>query len=96
MLPLYGWAVRLAQDGIDRCTVVDTFPGLLYNEDESTTRTQLYTDIKLYLNTMQAQFITGQVNLESDWDAYLKQLDTMGLSRLLEIEQAAYDRLLGK
>ena len=32
------------------------------------------------------------MSLDNDWDTYLKELENIGLSRLLEIYQAAYDR----
>ena len=95
MLPEYGWAVRLTQNGLNRCELVESFPGLIYTDEENMERTQLYTDIKLYLQTMQAQFISGQTDIETGWQPYLDQLNAMGLERLLEIEQQAYDRLMG-
>ena len=95
MVKDYGWAVRVTQNAIRRCEVIETFPSLIYNADEATTQNQLYTDISLCLASMQAQFITGKVDVSSDadWEAYLNQLDTMKLDDLLAIEQAAYDRL---
>ena len=97
MVPEYGWAVQFVRQGMNRegVQLVERFPTLLYTEAESTERTQLYTDIQLYLSNMQAQFITGQVGIEDGWDEFLAQLKTMQLDRLLEIEQAAYDRLMG-
>ena len=97
MVPEYGWAVQFVRQGMNRegVQLVERFPTLLYTEAESTERTQLYTDIQLYLSNMQAQFITGQVGIEEGWDEFLAQLKTMQLDRLLEIEQAAYDRLMG-
>ena len=72
------------------------FPTLLYTEEEVAERTSLYTDISLYLETMHAQFITGVADIENDWENFLQTLDAMQLPRLLEIEQAAYDRLMGE
>lgn len=97
MLPEYGWAVQFVRQGLHRegVQMVERFPTLLYTEAESTERTQLYTDIQLYISNMQAQFITGQVGIEDGWDEFLAQLQSMQLDRLLEIEQAAYDRLMG-
>ena len=65
-------------------------------EEEVAERTSLYTDISLYLETMHAQFITGVADIENDWENFLQTLDAMQLPRLLEIEQAAYDRLMGE
>lgn len=94
LLKKYGWAVLvekgLRQDGIK---TTDVFPGLVYTEKESDIRSTLYTDINNYLQTANAQFITGEVDVDAGWDAFLSTLDQMGLKNQLEIEQAAYDRL---
>ena len=37
------------------------------------------------------QFITGELDIEKDWDAYLEQLQTMGVDNFLEIYQKYYD-----
>ena len=48
--------------------------------------------ITTYLKQARAQFITGELDLDKDWDTYVNTLNQMNLGRLLEIEQAAYDR----
>ena len=97
LLPANGWGIQFIRQGLNRedVVLVDRFPTLLYNAEEANERTQLYTDIKMYLSNMQSQFITGQASIEDDWDTFLAQLDAMNLTRLLEIEQGAYDRLMG-
>ncbi|MPN45305.1 hypothetical protein SDC9_192872 [bioreactor metagenome] len=44
---------------------------------------------------MEAKFIIGQEDL-AVWDQYVSTLDQMGLAKLLEIYQIAYDRLMGR
>ncbi|MBQ7840151.1 MAG: extracellular solute-binding protein [Lachnospiraceae bacterium] len=73
--------------------IMDPFPNLYYTDDEAKERATLYTDIANYLTTAKAQFITGEMDVDTSWDAHLAKLNQMGLERLLEIEQAAYDRL---
>ena len=34
--------------------------------------------------------------IDEQWDSYLNELDAMRLTRLMEINQAAYDRYIGK
>ena len=72
------------------------FPGLTYTDAESTERATLFSDIGNYLLTAKAQFITGEMDIDASWDAHLEKLNQMGLERILEIDQAAYDRYLGK
>ena len=45
-----------------------------------------------YLQQAKAQFITGELDVDQDWDTYVNTVEQMNASRLLEIEQAAYDR----
>lgn len=75
---------------------VNMFPTLLYSEEVNAERNSLFTDISLYLQTAKAQFITGEVDIEEGWDDYVAMVEQMGLPRLLEIEQEAYDTLTGK
>lgn len=73
--------------------VVASYPNVFYTEEEANERTSLKVDIETYLKTAYAQFITGEMDLDADWDKYLGELEKIGLSRLLEIEQDAYDRI---
>lgn len=97
LLPMYGWGILVARDCLSNDAVQkeEAFPVLLYTEEESAERTSLYTDISLYIESMHAQFITGVTDIDSGWDEYIQTLNNMQLPRLLEIEQAAYDRLVG-
>jgi putative aldouronate transport system substrate-binding protein len=56
----------------------------------------LQTNIENYVQQNALQFITGSKNLDSDWDSYVKGLDSLGLKRYLEIQQAAYDKIPNK
>ena len=91
----YGWAALTAyanrQEGI---SFVDMFPRIAYTTEEADARLTLYNDINKYLETTKAQFITGELDLDADWDNYVGTLDQMGLADLLAIEQGAYDRYL--
>ena len=70
----------------------DDYPQVTYNADEVAERSPLFTDISSYIKTMKAQFITGEVDIDAGWDNYIQTLKSMGLDRLMEIEQGAYDR----
>ena len=37
-------------------------------------------------------FILGEKDLETDWDGYVKEYDSLKLARYLELVQTAYDR----
>ena len=77
--------------------VVNGYPPIVYTDVESTAREASATDIKNYCKAASAQFITGEEDINSDdaWNAYVKQIEDMGLETLLKIEQMAYDRNYG-
>ncbi|HZX05903.1 ABC transporter substrate-binding protein [Kribbella sp.] len=56
----------------------------------------LQTNIENYVQQNALQFITGSKNLDTDWDAYVKGLDSLGLKRYLQIQQNAYDKVPNK
>ena len=91
----YGWAALVAlavrEDGIQQ---VDCFPKLSYTAEEASERATLRTDIENYLEQAKAQFITGEIDVEEGWDNFVNTVNGMGLERLIEIEQAAYDRYM--
>ena len=64
--------------------------------DAATEATALWTDISTYISESTAKFITGEKNLEGDFDAYLAQLKSMGMDRYIEIQQNALDAYYGK
>lgn len=76
--------------------IIEGYPNVIFTNEESEEMSTLKTDIQSYMKTMKAQFITGELDIDANWDAYLAELDKMGLDRLLEIEQAALDRYLAK
>ena len=84
--------LAIREEGVE---VIYVYPSVKYTAEELGERSTLYTDVYNYLVTAKVQFITGETDIDAGWDAYLAELDKIGLERLLEIEQAAYDRYLG-
>jgi putative aldouronate transport system substrate-binding protein len=56
----------------------------------------MQTNIDSYVQQNALQFVTGSKNIDTDWDAYVKGLDGLGLKRYLEIQQTAYDKMPNK
>ncbi|MGI5856848.1 MAG: extracellular solute-binding protein [Candidatus Merdivicinus sp.] len=71
----------------------DTVPNLIYTSEELEELSELEATISTYAKESQTRFLTGDLDIEADWDSYLKELDNMGLSDYLKIMQAAYDRM---
>lgn len=83
------WA--LMQIGLNDIEAVEGYPVLAYPSEVLDERASLVTDINSYCRTMYAQFLTGEKNIDANWDTFVSTLESMGLSRLLEIEQETYD-----
>lgn len=56
----------------------------------------LWTDLSTYISESRVKFITGEMNLEADFDNYLAQLKTMGMDRYIEIQQTGLDAYYNK
>ncbi|MDP4152381.1 MAG: extracellular solute-binding protein [Bacillota bacterium] len=70
----------------------DIWPILNFTSEENSELTVVKTDIKNYIDLMTADFITGKKSL-SEWDNYVKQINTMGADRLLAIYTKALKRI---
>ena len=56
----------------------------------------LKNTINTFVNENMALFVTNQKNIDREWDAYVNELNRMGLSRYIELTQSGYDRAIGK
>ena len=66
-------------------------PSLYFSEDVSEEIALLQTAVNDYQQESMVAFITGDMNLDNDWDAYLDTLNTVGLADYLALYQNAYD-----
>jgi putative aldouronate transport system substrate-binding protein len=71
------------------------FPQVSYTTEEIDEMVILRQDIQSFATQKEAQWIT-EGGVEKEYDDFIRQLNTMGLARYVEIEQNAYDRYLGK
>ncbi|OUS77268.1 hypothetical protein B1748_08995 [Paenibacillus sp. MY03] len=67
------------------------WPPFTYTEEEGKRLAGLSADIEKYVIEMQAKFITGVVPF-SDWNNYVKTIESMGLEEYMQIKGAAYSR----
>lgn len=65
---------------------------LVLTQDETDTYNDAWTDINAYIAETTAKFISGETDVETGWDAYIKDLEKMGLQDVIDVYQAAYDR----
>lgn len=52
----------------------------------------LHTNLTNYIDQSALQFITGDLNLDKDWDSYVNGLENMQAQRYIEMMQKAYDQ----
>jgi putative aldouronate transport system substrate-binding protein len=74
-----------------RAKIETVLPPLYFTEEQSTELADLEKTLKDYVDQTIAQFITGELNVESEWDKYLQTLKGMNVDRFIEIYQQAYD-----
>ncbi|MBO4410579.1 MAG: hypothetical protein J5794_00085, partial [Lachnospiraceae bacterium] len=71
---------------------------LTYSASQAEVRSELEDQLKSYFAEARALFIAGTMdpNSDADWNTYLSNLKNMGLERLIEAVQGAYDFMVGK
>jgi putative aldouronate transport system substrate-binding protein len=67
-------------------------PPLTFSDADAKVITEVQLSVKTYVDEMLVKFITGDANIDTDWDTYLKTLDSQGLPQLLELTQKAYEQ----
>lgn len=73
------------------CFPEESISTLPYTHEESEKIGVVSADIINFVNEMNAAFIMGTRSLD-DWDAYLAELEAMGLEEYLQVVQVAYER----
>lgn len=68
-----------------------TFPLLYLTTEESEKVRDIGTDLKAYVEQMEAKFITGLEPIEN-WDKYVQTIESMNVDTYVEVYQGAYDR----
>jgi putative aldouronate transport system substrate-binding protein len=67
-------------------------PPLWYSADQASRIAMLTTNINTYVEESSARFITGQMNIETQWDSFQAQLKSLGIDEYLKIIQDTYDK----
>ena len=78
------------KDGIDQI-----LPPVSLTTEEANEYQSLYADIQTYVQEMTVSFILGTTSLDT-FDSFVSQLEKMNIGRVLEIQQAAYDRYMAR
>ncbi len=93
--PMQGRHVVLYRSSLDYQKVAQplesVLPSLYYSNDVINEFSMLKTTITDYVNEMLVAFVTGSKNIDTDWDAYMSQLKTLGVERYMQIIQETYN-----
>ena len=69
----------------------EVFPTMNYELDTANEIAIIRTDLDNIINEKMAAWVTDQADIDEEWDSYLSQLDQVGLPRLMEIYNEAYE-----
>ena len=61
------------------------------SDEDMQTISLIKTEIKSYIEQNMAAFITGQQNIESEWDSYVAGFKGLGIAEYLRLIQKYYD-----
>ena len=81
-------AEQYAEFAPDESTIV---PNLVFEGQDAQTVSEGTLTIGGYVNQACVQFITGDLDVEKDWDTYINKLETMGVENYIATYQSAYD-----
>lgn len=70
-----------------------TIPALSFTEEERDTINSVYTEIRTYKDEMITNFIMGRESLDK-WDEFVDTLKDMGIEKVIDAYQTAYDRYM--
>jgi putative aldouronate transport system substrate-binding protein len=91
--PTTGDGLKLELDKLGKDFVTQPYPEVMHTAEEYQELPTLTTDINNFIMSTRAQWVT-EGGIDEGWDAYVKQLNDMGLERLIQIYQDAYDRYM--
>lgn len=69
--------------------LTDAIPQYWVGPDDASRLADLSTAVKDYITQKKAEWISGQSNIDADWNGYLQQLKTLGVDELVKLRQDA-------
>jgi len=74
---------------------IPTLPTLSFSQEDDELRRQIMADVQTFVDENITKFILGQEPI-SKWDEYVNRVKEMGIEKVIEIYQKAYDEWLKK
>lgn len=85
---LYNAALAYHPYAADVNTIVPSMP---YTDVQSKKISEYAVSVGAYANSATIRFITGDMNIETDWEKYLAEMDKMDVSGYVAVMQEAYN-----
>lgn len=80
-----------------QCSYDGVWPNFCtFTSEESEVLAEYKTDLETYRDEMCIKFITGEADLETEYDSYLETLNSLGLQEMQAIYEASYARYLAR
>lgn len=70
-------------------------PHISMNDEENEINSEIWADIDTFVKETTTKFILGKKPIE-EFDSYVESLKQMGIEKLIEIRQSAYDRYMAR
>lgn len=78
-----------------QCSYDGDWPfGCTFTSEESEILAEYQTDVETYRDEMCIKFITGEADIETEFDSYIDTLNSLGLTQMQEVYSASYARFL--
>ncbi len=77
-------------------SVDESLPALTVPADKISDYSRMQTEIKDYTSETMVKFITGDMDIDSDWESYKTQLSNLGLDEYMEMTNEAYQNYLNR
>ena len=90
-LALYGQGMLISSNPDYRPT--EFIRKLMYTENENTIVSDIQATLDAYVLEMTAGFLAGNRDIDATWNAYIAELNRIGLARYLSTVQTAYNRM---
>lgn len=81
---LWNYSNFICRDPLNRLCAIGT-------PEESELVAEYKTDLETYMNELATKLVMGERSFE-DWDTYLKEMQDLGLDKILAVFQARYER----
>jgi len=66
-------------------------PNLFFNEEQAMEVGEISPALRSHVTASIARFVTGERNIDAEWDPYKQELAGIGWKRYVELHQQAYD-----